>query len=224
MVPQRRLHRPSNKPRLSSSQSKQLEQLAGGTEPTLMGQPLTPKEAAACCTAQTELSANSIGRLGAIKMGNAEYYGNARDTLKQQSGIRLPGWLDQLEKVVLGGKSVANRNQTMFALERACCGLGLRHRSWPDSVGLLVGRGLTLGADTEALKREGQKMEAEHGDDVSNGWAYNHALGKLRFFQIHLLRTKIASRELDCKDDDLFENNQSIAELEEEEAVAAGEE
>ena len=212
-IPQRRLHRPSRKPRLTSAQSQQLEKLADGTKPTLLGRSLTAKEAAACEAALEALKGSSVGRTAAIKMGNAEYYSNARDVLKQQKGIRLPGWLSQLEDLVLGGKSIANRNQTMFSLEKACCGIGLRHRSWPDTVGLLVGHGLTLGADTEALKREGQKLEAVHGDDVSNGWAYNHAMGKLRLFQIHLLRT--AADDWDCADDDLFQNTQSIADEEE---------
>ena len=42
---------------------------------------------------------------------------------------------------------------------------------------------LTLGSDTEALHREGQRLEASFGRDRGNGWAYNHALGKMRTYQ-----------------------------------------
>ena len=64
-------------------------------------------------------------------------------------------------------------------------------QAWPDGVGVLLAnddfddgaaplpRLLTLGSDTEALKREGQKLEARFGRDAGNGWAYNHALGKV---------------------------------------------
>ena len=48
-------------------------------------------------------------------------------------------------------------------------------------------RVLTLGSDTEMLRREGQRLEAKFGRDAGNGWAYNHALGKLRLFQEKLL-------------------------------------
>ena len=41
-------------------------------------------------------------------------------------------------------------------------------------------RVLTLGSDTEMLRREGQRLEAKFAKDSGNGWAYNHALGKLR--------------------------------------------
>ena len=46
---------------------------------------------------------------------------------------------------------------------------------------------LTLGSDTENLKREGQQLEHRYGRDAGNGWAYNHALGKLRLYQEQLL-------------------------------------
>ena len=48
-------------------------------------------------------------------------------------------------------------------------------------------RVLTLGADTEMLRREGQRLEAKFGKDAGNGWAFNHVLGKLRLFQEKLL-------------------------------------
>lgn len=52
---------------------------------------------------------------------------------------------------------------------------------------LPVGRLLTLGSDTESLKREGQRLEAKYARDRGNGWVYNHALGKLRQYQEILL-------------------------------------
>ena len=47
---------------------------------------------------------------------------------------------------------------------------------------------LTLGADTEALRREGQRLEHAYGRDRGNGWAYNHALGKARTYTEATLR------------------------------------
>ena len=58
----------------------------------------------------------------------------------------------------------------------------------------------------------GQKLEETYGDDVSNGWAYNHALGKLRQYQVHLLR-KLRPDSHNMDDDELFEHI-SVAEQE----------
>ena len=71
-----------------------------------------------------------------------------------------------------------------------------------------VPRVLTLGSDTEALRREGQRLEAKYGRDAGNGWAYNHALGKLRLYQEKLLTERFGEepsgpsvRELEAEDD-----------------------
>ena len=71
-------------------------------------------------------------------------------------------------------------------------------RHWPEGVGVLLAnetaaageqppRLLTLGSDTEVLRREGQRLEASFGRDRSNGWAYDFALNKLRAYQELLL-------------------------------------
>ena len=39
---------------------------------------------------------------------------------------------------------------------------------------------------TKALRREGQRLEARYGRDRGNGWAYNHACGKLRRYQVRI--------------------------------------
>lgn len=96
----------------------------------------------------------------------------------------------------------------MFAIERAACGLGLDYKAWPDGVGVLLAneeatpneprprpRILTLGSDTEMLKREGQRLEHRFGRDAGNGWAYNHALGKVRQYQEKLLREELHPSE-----------------------------
>ena len=105
----------------------------------------------------------------------------------------------------------------MFGIEKAACGLGLGYKDWPEGVGVLlahdeeesestVPRLLTLGADTETLRREGQRLEQKFGRDAGNGWVYNHALGKLRKYQEMLLRETWDEEPSD----------QSIAELEQE--------
>ena len=47
---------------------------------------------------------------------------------------------------------------------------------------------LTLTLTPKALRREGQRLEARHGRDAGNGWAYNHSINKLRHYQEILLR------------------------------------
>ena len=95
------------------------------------------------------------------------------------------------------------------------------YRNWPDGVGVLLAnepavdgappplpRLLTLGSDTEALRREGQCIEAKFGTDKGNGWAYNHFLGKLRTYREQLLQEHFGEepsgpsvRELEAEDD-----------------------
>eukprot|EP00962_Isochrysis_galbana_P033740 scaffold11351_cov141-Isochrysis_galbana.AAC.7 len=50
-----------------------------------------------------------------------------------------------------------------------------------------VGRLLTLGSDTESLRREGMRLESKWARDKGNGWVYNHCLNKLRYYQEALL-------------------------------------
>jgi hypothetical protein len=50
-----------------------------------------------------------------------------------------------------------------------------------------LGRLLTLGSDTESLRREGQRRESRWSRDRGNGWVYNHCLNKLRHYQEALL-------------------------------------
>jgi len=68
-------------------------------------------------------------------------------------------------------------------------------------------RVLTLGSDTELLRREGQRLEHTFGRDAGNGWVYNHALGKLRAYQEILLRDRFGEEP----------SAPSVRELEEEE-------
>lgn len=128
--------------------------------------------------------------------------------VRQELGLRWPQWLATIEREVPMGSTVAAKAQTMYRLERAACGLGLDYKNWPKGVGVLLsnkrlpkpekdGGGntigpparpprqlLTLGADTEIFKRQGQRLEARFGRDAGNGWVYNHALGKLRILQM----------------------------------------
>ena len=118
-------------------------------------------------------------------------------------GLRWPSWLDKIQGALPKmGSTPAAQHQTMFAIERAACGMGLPYKHWPPGVGVLLAgeelddeqappppRVITLGCDTEALKREGQRLEARFGRDSGNGWVYNHALGKLRQYQEQLLQT-----------------------------------
>ena len=71
-------------------------------------------------------------------------------------------------------------------------------------------RVLTLGSDTELLRREGQRLEHTFGRDAGNGWVYNHALGKLRAYQEILLRDQFGEEP----------SAPSVRELEEEEEEA----
>lgn len=118
--------------------------------------------------------------------------------------MRWPSWLGKIEAALPKmGSTQSAQDQTMFAIERAACGMGLEYKAWPDGVGVLlatsepsegvVPRVLTLGSDTEMLRREGQRLEAMYGLDKGNGWAYNHALNKLRKYQELLLGSDVPS-------------------------------
>eukprot|EP00967_Tisochrysis_lutea_P079651 scaffold109069_cov31-Tisochrysis_lutea.AAC.6 len=74
----------------------------------------------------------------------------------------------------------ASANESVADLEE--------HKDVEIETPLPVGRVLTLGSDTEALRREGQRLEAKYARDRGNGWVYNHALNKLRHYQEMLLR------------------------------------
>ena len=153
-----------------------------------------------------------------------------RELLREASemfGIRWPTWLTAIEAVVPMGSTPAAQDQTMFCIEKAACGWGLGYHHWPDGVGVLLStkelqegeapprpRVLTLGSDTEALRREGQKLEAKFGHDAGNGWVYNHALNKLYKYQQHLLRTHF-------DDAPSAPSIRDLEEMEEDEAAAA---
>ena len=63
-----------------------------------------------------------------------------------------------------------------------------RRPHWPDRARLCDHQNpLTLGSDTELLKYCGKRLEVVHGEDTSNGWAYTHALGKLKAYQALLV-------------------------------------
>jgi len=121
---------------------------------------------------------------------------------QEKHDLRWPEWLDAIEAAVgKWGGTPSARHQTMFKIELAACGFGFTYGGWPEGVGVLLSdeeakggaaapppRLLTLGSDTEALRREGQRLEARYGRDAGNGWAYNHMCGKLRLYQEILLR------------------------------------
>ena len=68
---------------------------------------------------------------------------------------------------------------------------------------------LTLGSCSESLKREGQRLEFDFGKDSGNGWAYNHAMGKFRQFQAHVLETQLGYQE-DDETGTVFRNPTSV--------------
>jgi len=118
--------------------------------------------------------------------------------LAAERGLRWPSWLGKIQGALPPmGRTETARHQTMLSIEQAACGLGFTYHAWPEGTGVLLAdteevisarpRLLTLGSDTEALKREGQKLESRFARDTGNGWAYNHHLGKLRTYQEMLL-------------------------------------
>ena len=100
-------------------------------------------------------------------------------------GLRRPPWLASLEKSpVLATKNATHVDKVMVVLERCAAGIGLTLPHWPDRARLCDHQNpLTLGSDTELLKYCGKRLEVVHGEDTSNGWAYTHALGKLKAYQ-----------------------------------------
>ena len=88
------------------------------------------------------------------------------DASRADGGLRWPPWLRLIEERVAMGTTVTAREQTMFLIESAACGLGLRYHLWPDGVGVLLaarnsaGRGPDLVADIPELKRIGRKSRA----------------------------------------------------------------
>lgn len=285
------LKRASNVPRLTPEQSAKLNSL----EPVSAG-PLSAEELEAVELARDDqVSERTAGGWAAHKAKGTNMYAEKRAILRasaSEHGLRWPTWLGKIQAALPPmGTTETARDQTMFAIERAACGLGLDYKAWPEGVGVLlrtqerpeIGPGLyttsdvlailraqggrehttakrvrealetelglepgalkhckddifakiaaafeqldreqqggadaapgeptasastaalqaakaalsstprilTLGSDTEVLRREGQRLEAKYGRDAGNGWAYNHALGKLRLYQEKLLR------------------------------------
>jgi hypothetical protein len=113
----------------------------------------------------------------AHKEKGTSMYAQKRELLRksaEQHKVRWPSWLGKIQAALPPmGKTATAADQTMYAIERAAVGLGLDYKNWPDGVGVLLSdvppeadglplpRLLTLGSDTEMLRREGQKLEAE---------------------------------------------------------------
>lgn len=182
------LKRASTEPRLTAEQSARLDAL----EEQSAG-PLTAEELEAVEYAREHLEENGGGN-----------WTSKRAVLEEAAeifGLRWPTWLSKIEQALPKmGDTKSAQDQTMYKLQRAACGLGFTYeQSWPEGVGILLAndvplegevvhpRVLTLGSDTETLKREGQRLEAKFGRDAGNGWAYNHHLGKVRAYQMLLL-------------------------------------
>ena len=194
---------PSNKRRLTSEQ----QQLLDSLEEVASAAPLDAEEIQAVQQLREYLVADE-----GIYLSTTNGTGKMRQTLREAidlfDKLRWPAWLEKLEQAMprihrhmgLNPMSEANLHKVMWALEKAACGLGLEYDAWPEGVGVFLGsdeaeaaskpppRILTLGADTEAFRREGQRLEMSHGKDRSNGWLYNHPLGKLRGYQEILLQ------------------------------------
>ena len=195
------LKRASNNARITREQSDRLNALeeASATE-TLTDDELRALDDAIAYVHDSETSKG----WQAHRNKGTSMWKEKRELLREASemfGIRWPTWLAEIEAVIPMGSTPAAKDQTMFCIEKAACGWGLGYRHWPDGVGVLLStkelkegeapprpRVLTLGSDTETLRREGQKLEAQFGHDAGNGWVYNHALNKLYKYQQHLLR------------------------------------
>lgn len=143
---------------------------------------------------EAELAAVKEAREAIATCGGG--WSTKRAVLKQTPGLRWPPWLGLIASRVRMGATHTAQDQTMLAIECAACGLGLRYHAWPEGVGVLLSdnprdlhppRPLTLISNAAALKDEGRALEHRYGRDVSNGWAYNHALGKLQALQMLLL-------------------------------------
>ena len=192
-----RLKQPSNHPRLTEEQMKKLNALESVSSAPLV----TDAELAALELVREDLRGGKGWQ--DAKKRNISLWGEKRTILQEAApkrGLRWPTWLDQIEASLPAmGSTQTARDQSMYAIQRAACGLGLEYHGWPAGVGVLLSRHegiearprlLTLGADTEKLKREGQYLEHRFGRDAGNGWAYNHALGKLRLYQEKLLEER----------------------------------
>lgn len=177
-----KLKRSSDKPRLTAEQQAKLNTL----EP-VSSAPLTETDIAPIGMADADLKANRTpGGWQAHKSKGTSMYGEKRAILQdaaRRHGLRWPEWLGKIEAALppMGTKQDA-RDQTMYTIERAACGLGLTYKHWPEGVGVLLAgkedasppplpRLLTLGSDTEVLKREGQRLEYKFGRDAGNGCA-----------------------------------------------------
>ncbi|KAH8060482.1 exodeoxyribonuclease III [Aureococcus anophagefferens] len=81
----------------------------------------------------------------------------------------------------------SNRDKVMVVLEKCAAGLGVGAVAWPSPFLCDAELPMTLGSDVEMLKYCGKRLECAHGADISNGWAYSHAFGKLKAYQTALL-------------------------------------
>ena len=166
------LKRASDVRRLTAEQMQRLDSL----EPTSAAA-LSAEEAAAIDLAREDVAAGgTAGGWKAHKAKGTNMYTEKRTLLKEAAasrGLRWPSWLGKIQGALPPmGSTDSARDQTMFAIERAACGFGLDYKHWPAGVGVLLAgeetaegaaaplpRILTLGSDTERLRREGQKLE-----------------------------------------------------------------
>ena len=133
-----------------------------------------------------ERAAADVARAGLAEYGNAA--GRARAYLATVENLRRPRWLETLEaSSILAGKSQSNRDKVMVVLEKCAAGLGVGAVAWPSPFLCDAELPMTLGSDVEMLKYCGKRLECAHGADISNGWAYSHAFGKLKAYQTALL-------------------------------------
>ncbi|KAL3910535.1 MAG: hypothetical protein SGPRY_009019 [Prymnesium sp.] len=203
---------PAEPTRARSARLLGLSSALDSMEETYSG-PLSDEEVQAAIQARDYLLMESSGGSRESRARGISHWGEKRALLREARdlfGLRWPSWLDKIQQALPPmGTTESARDQTMFAIERAACGLGLDYKAWPDGVGVLLAneeatpnqprprpRVLTLGSDTEMLKREGQRLEHRFGRDAGNGWAYNHALGKVRQYQEKLLREELHPSEV----------------------------
>ena len=154
-------------------------------------------------------SETEAARLAALALEDCGGISAKRRTLRElasEKALRWPPWLEHVERLVGMGVTSWSRDATMLALEAAACGVGLRCPTWPAGVGVLLSnssgdgeseghdapealarRPLTLVSSIAELKHEGRMLECSYGRDTTNGWAYNHALGKMTALQHALL-------------------------------------
>jgi len=154
------------------------------------------------CTETNQLTAAEAAAAAAARAAfedsNWKPESAAREGLAAVPGIRRPAWLDSLENsAILSSKPQAHVDKVMIVLERLAAGCGIGLPGWPDRARLCdaAQRPLTLGTDIEMLKYCGKRLETVHGEDTSNGWAYTHALGKLKAYQGMLMGDDVFSEE-----------------------------